>query len=296
MSKLNREMLSDRLYLWGLRARHKPAFHGGLDSPALADHLQVLDVELPELPGSGRVPCEVTTLMGQVRMAVSVQSLAPPTEPVLIFHHDFGDSADEALRRAFRHYDGPALTVIGVEAPFHGTHGEAMSGLVSLMAYLTMLAAPVAVTEKLLEFGHLAQAPVRAVAGFGQGGYISNLHHMIYNSAEVYVPFMAGAAPAEVFLNALPTAGAVRRKPAKLRQLLNFDEAWRAHAHPNVFPVLGSADLINRFDAQARSYGDTPIEVWNASHMETMRHPERLRQKIVRHIRDAMRADNASAA
>lgn len=296
MSKFNRQVLGDQLYLWGLCTRRKPFFFGGLDSPPITEHLRVMDFDMPALPSKGRAEFVVNTLAGPVRAAVHVEALAGPTDPVVIFHHDFGDEPADTVRRTFRNTDGLAMTVLGVEAPFHAHRKEEMTGTAALMAYLTMLSVPVAITQRLLEERVAAQSPFRAVAGFGQGGYVANWHHMLFNSADAYFPFMAGTALADMFLAALPVARAVKRRPQRLRELLNFDSAWKAQTHSNVYPVLGSADLINRFDVQARSYGDTPIEVWNASHLETARHPGRLRDKIVQHLRAQGRVGQSSAA
>ncbi len=95
----------------------------------------------------------------------------------------------------------------------------------------------------------------------GQGGYITNWHHVLYDTADAYIPFMAGAAPAEPFLSTLPTAPAVRRDATRLREMLNFDGQWSNRAQ---------GESLSRSSAAPTS--SIPS---NARPARTARHPSR---------------------
>jgi len=290
MRSIKRQILDDKLYLWRARTLRRPYFHHGLDSPPLAEHLRALELELPRLGRDGRHAFTVTTLFGPIEAAIHVYAYAADA-PVLIYHHSAGEvPATRTVREIFPNPRKSGLSIFVIEAPFHETAGDFKAASSSMMTYLAMQAVAIEVTERLLRSRPIGAAPSRAVAGYGQGGFIANLHHLIYDTAYLYVPFMAGTAPAETFLESLPTAGRARHKPEELRRLLNFDAQWSERAHSNVFPVLGSADVVNRFNTQARSYGDTAIEVWPLSHLAAAKSPSRLRAKIMRHIEEVSAA------
>jgi hypothetical protein len=263
-------------------------FRDGLDTPPLEEHLRVLDFALPELERPGRSEFAAVSLMGEVRAALTLIAASKPGAPVLIYHHEAGELPPTRTAKAmFARGADHGLWVYVVEAPFHDGAKATDLAESSLLAYLSMVAVAVGATQRLIERHAVAQAALRVVAGFGQGGFIANWHHMLYDTADAYIPFMAGTAPAETFLASLPVAASARRNAAHLRDRLNFDLAWRERRHDNVFPVLGMADRINLFDVQAPAYGRTQIEVWNTSHRAAARAPDRLRAKILKHIKRA---------
>jgi hypothetical protein len=289
MRTLRRQIWDDRLFLWHARASRIRYFRDGIDSPPLWEHVRALEFELPKLTKVGRTPFEVTTLAGDVGAAVHVHTPGMPDAPVLIWHHDAGElPPTRTLAQMFPDKSPTDLTIFVVEAPLHDNRdGPRVAGS-SLIVHLAVLAVAVSVTERLLEWPRIANAPLTVVAGLGQGGYIANWHHLLRDTADLYIPFMAGTAEAEQFLSALPTAKAARRRPDHLRELLNFDAKWAERPHGNVFPVLGCGDVINRLEDQARAYGNTPVEVWPVSHSAAAKSAERMRAKIERHIAEAL--------
>ncbi len=281
-------VFQDRMHLWLRQFGSKPFLHGGLDTPPLAEHLRVLDFKLPQLTKPGRAEFHGHSLMGDVRAALVLHTQAAPDAPVLVYHHDTGEvPVWRMIDQMFQRDQEPEITIYVVEAPFHDSARSARDARGSLLAYLTMISVSLAATERLLAQKAVAHAPTRTVAGYGQGGYIANWHHILYDTADAYIPFMAGAAPAEPFLSTLPTAPGVRRDGDRLRELLNFDAEWHTRNHDKVFPVLGSADYINPMESQARSYGATPIEVWGTGHVAAIKQPDRLRAKILKHVHGA---------
>ncbi|MFZ1989030.1 MAG: hypothetical protein WAW96_04590 [Alphaproteobacteria bacterium] len=295
MRTIKRQLMEDRLFLWHARASQKPHFHGGTRSPPLSSHLEALEFELPKLTKPGRVSFKVSTLAGDVTAAIHVHALGAPGSPVLIYHHDTNEfPPTRTLRAMFPAGWNSGLTIYLVEAPFHDARSSTQFATNSVMLHLTMQAVAISVTERLLLSPSVARASIRVVAGFGQGGFIANRHHMMFDSATAYIPFMAGTAEAEPYLSRVPTAKRALRDRGALRALLNFSEAWAERGHRNVFPVLGSADLVNPFDAEMRSYGKTEIEVWALSHQAAKNSPERMRKKILRHIAD-LQAERGAA-
>ena len=285
MRMIKRQLRDDRLFLWHARASRKPHFHDGVKSPPLSAHLDALDFELPKLSKPCRASFEVSTLAGDVTAAIHVLALGAANSPVLIYHHDAGEYPPaQTLRAMFPANSDSGLAIFLIEAPFHDDRSSARIAASSVIIHLAMHAVAIAATERLLQSRRVAEATIRVVAGFGQGGFIVNRHHMIFDSATAYIPFMAGTAEAEPYLSSVPTAKRALRDQQALRELYNFDEAWAERGHRNVFPVLGSADLVNPFNAEMRSYGNTPVEVWASGHLAARKNPERMREKILRHI------------
>lgn len=283
MRPIKRQMMDDRLFLRHARAHRKPLFHGGVKSVPLSAHLEALELALPKLAKPGRFAFEAETLVGEMAAAIHVHALGAAGAPVLIYHHDAGEYPPaQTLRAMFpANFDSP-LSIFLIEAPFHDERSSASVAARSLEIHLAMQAVAIAATERLLQTPRLTEARVRIVAGYGQGGFIANRHHMLFDTASAYIPFMAGAAEAEAFL-ARPVIGkAAARDQELLRKRLNFDADWAERGHGNVFPVLGSADLVSPFQAEMRSYGKTPIEVWATSHLAARKNPERMREKILR--------------
>lgn len=287
MRPIKRQMMDDRFFLWHARAYRKPVFRGGVKSVPLSAHLDALEFELPKLSKPGRMSFEVDTLVGEMVAAIHVHALGSADSPVLIYHHDAGEiPAAQTLRAMFPANLDSKLAIFLVEAPFHDDRSGASIAASSVEIHLAMQAVAIAATERLLRSRRVAEASVRVVAGYGQGGFIANRHHMMFDTATAYIPFMAGTAEAETFLSRPVIDKGVEREQDVLRKLLNFDADWAERGHRNVYPVLGSADLINPFQAEMRSYGTTPIEVWAAGHLAAKKNPERMREKILRAIEE----------
>lgn len=295
MGPIKQQVMDDKFFLWHARAYRKPVFHGGVKSVPLSAHVDTLEFKLPTLSKPGRVSFEVDTQVGEMVAAIHVLAPGTPDSPVLIYHHDASEVPPaQTLRAMFPANSDSKLAIYLIEAPFHDDRKGAGVATSSVEIHLAMQAVAVATTERLLQTQRVADAALRIVAGFGQGGFIANRHHVMFDTATAYIPFMAGAAEAETYLSRPIVDKGVLRDQEILRKLLNFDEAWAERGHRNVFPVLGSADLINPFQAEMRSYGNTPIEVWAASHLAAKKKPERMREKILRtiaEIEDAHKAE-----
>ncbi len=293
MRPIKRQMMDDRFFLWHARACRKPLFNGGVRSVPLSAHLGALEFELPKLSKPGRMAFEVDTQVGEMVAAVHVHALGGADSPVLIYHHDAGEYPPaQTLRAMFPANFDSNLAIFLIEAPFHDDRSGAGVAAMSVEIHLAMQAVAIAATERLLQSRRVAEASLRVVAGYGQGGFIANRHHMMFDTASAYIPFMAGTAEAENFL-VRPTLDKSVDQDV-LRKLLNFESAWADRGHRNVFPVLGSADLVNPFQAEMRSYGRTPIEVWAASHLAAKKSPDRMREKILRTIAEIEDARTAA--
>ncbi|MFC5368117.1 hypothetical protein [Salinirubrum litoreum] len=312
-SVLNRSVLRDRLLLALFRTltAHRPYFRDGVESPPFEAHREAVELDLspldgvderdaPSLDGDGGyegsydVPAE--TLAGSLTAGVRVARWGGVGAPTVVWHHGggeypfdrtfdvaFGDepdgagtaqSADDAL-----HPDVPDdATLLVVRAPGHDRRGGITEVGATLSGYLATMAVAVDLTERLLAWCR----PCRSVvAGYSLGGFVANRHHLAFDSADAYVPVVAGCAHAEIFLSSWPAARSARRRADRLRERLNFADEWADRDHPTVHPVVGLYDCLNRFETQVPSYGDTTPDVWPVGHFEGAVAGDRLRAAVL---------------
>ncbi len=260
-------------------------FRRGHDTPEFAAHLQALGaVSLPPLDRPGEHELTISTLAGELDAGISVLRWHGARAPTVIYHH--GGSEIPSTRTAARIFAPEELTTpvnaIVIRLPFHRSGLEFRGVLADLHAFLSMLAVGVGLTERVLTAAALRESAGTLVAGFSQGGFITNRHHLHCNSADAYLPMMAGTDQGELFLSLFPavTGAAAERVCARL----NFSTAWRTIEHANVFPVLARRDGINPLSLMGPGYGEVDVELWDTSHLAGFDDPARLREAIVRRL------------
>jgi hypothetical protein len=270
---MNRHALVDRLFLAMARAaswRSGQYFRDGFESATFAEHLAESELTLPSL-GAARPGLELVarTRAGELDCGLLIlRRPDDPTAPLLVWNHGGGEIPFErTLARALASGEELGAHVVAVRAPHHRSLADLYAGVATLDRYLAMIAVATRLTECVLRAPELAGARRRVVAGFSLGGFVANRHHLAFDSAQAYVPFMAGTAQAEIFLTSYPAARRAREHPEALRRALDFGAEWRARSHPNVFPVLGRFDRLNRLEVQQPSYGELASEVWESGHI-----------------------------
>jgi hypothetical protein len=310
-SVLNRSVLHDRLLLALFRTltAHRPYFRDGVESPPFETHREAVDLDLSALDGVGErdgssldgrdegsydVPAE--TLAGSLTAGVRVARWGGVGAPTVVWHHGGGEYPfDRTFDVAFGHEPGRAgtaqsadhalhlavpddATLLVVRAPGHDRRGGIAEVGATLSGYLATMAVAVELTERLLARCRPARS---VVAGYSLGGFVANRHHLAFDSADAYVPVVAGCAHAEIFLSSWPAARSARRRADRLRDRLNFADEWTDREHPTVFPVVGLYDCLNRYETQVPSYGDTTPDVWPVGHFEGAEVGDRLREAVL---------------
>jgi len=296
MPVLNPHALADKAFLAPARLRTGEAFSEGAVSPSFDEHLEAIRFDMPPLTDGGAHEFTVESAAGPMEAAYDVLLWADPSAPTVIWHHKGGEVPfDRIARQVFVTSERLIeANVITVRMPFHRSRKEFKSGLAYLSRFIAMMATAVQVTEELLQSPALGRSIHTMVAGYSLGGFVTNRHHLKYNSASSYVPFMAGTAQGEPWLSSLPVAAIARQRPDALRQSLNFQNEWAATEHPNVHPVLGRYDQVCRWDVQRPSYGTTRAAAWGVGHVTGWRSPARIRTKVLRHLFEPETAEAAS--
>jgi hypothetical protein len=188
----------------------------------------------------------------------------------------------------------PANLII-LRAPFHNqATGDYAVKLGDLANFVAMLAVSVTLVQRLVtRLKQQSDQPV-LVTGISLGGWVTNLHRTYFNSADRYLPLLAGAALAELFLTSAYhhlTGRLARENPDKLRQILNFEDAFRQVKEENVYPLLARYDQYIQYDRQKGCYGQQPIQVLEKGHITAAMASDKLRKHLLQHIGQATQPD-----
>ncbi len=279
---MNKHVIGDRLFLALIGIFGKPFFSQSVETGTFDEHLAAISFDLPELPEDDTfLPVPMTGLAGPMEAGLKVICRAGPDAPVVLYHQGGGEIPfDLTARGAFPADRANIATVIAIKTPFQTTQQELSERFVHFNNYVAMIAGVVALTEALIQSPELSAARCKIVAGYSLGGFVSARHHLLYNSADAYVPFVSGTAHAEIFLTTVKATQIARKRPDILRSRLNFAEAWKQTDHANVFPVLGKYDQLNQLKVQGPSYAELPYELWEGGHLFGAKHPHLIREKI----------------
>ncbi|WP_277556175.1 hypothetical protein [Halobaculum limi] len=241
-----------------------------------------MDPDWPAVDGGGTHELAVETLAGTLRTAVSIRAWHGTDAPTLVWHHGGGEYPyDTIFSGTFPDPDTVGANLVVIRAPGHESRLGVQRVGATLSRYLATLAVAVAATEHILD-----EVDGRTiVSGYSLGGFVTNRHHVHHDTADVYVPLMAGTAHGEIFLSSVPAAPAARDRPEYLRRRLNFTDSWGNRDHDHVHPVLGRHDRLNHLGTQRSSYPGVSPAVWPVGHLSGIGAHERIRQTLEPHLR-----------
>jgi hypothetical protein len=269
-------------------------FDRSIQSPTYGEQLERVVLTFPELSGEGQYEVRADTPAGELTPALHVVQWKGKAQPTIIYHHgglerpfDYGHFSKNTFKSIlFSHRHLIRANLVNLRAGFH----ESIGGLtrVRCFHYLEDFVTMLCVSVKLLE-GVVSRArawgsePVLA-SGISLGGWIVNLHRAYFNSADVYVPMLAGAALGDVFVRSayrMMSGRPVRDNPETVRNLLNFEEEYARVTVDNVFPLLALYDRIIEFERQKKCYGSAPVRVLRKGHASCARAQAELRRHIL---------------
>jgi hypothetical protein len=108
------------------------------------------------------------------------------------------------------------------------------------------------------------------VSGISLGGWVVNLHRACFDSADRYVPMLAGTALGATFTSSVYrklTAASARRRPERLREVLDFEDAFAVVEADDCEPLLARYDRIVEYDRQRPGYGGMSATVLDKGHV-----------------------------
>ena len=294
---MNRHILFDKTMLWVFRTFGRPFFERSIHSPDFDTHLRKVSFENKELQGEAMHEFTIRSLGETVGLKVRVVRYCNPTAPLIIYNMGGGEAPfDSTVNRMYQ--EPPDYNVVVIEAPYQRDKKQLEASFDDLNNYVAMLAMTVKMNEHVLQWRQFKDARIRLVSGSSLGGFITNRHHLVYNTADIYAPFVAGTRHGDIFLTVMDQSAVVKSNPQRLKDLLNFEAAWRdnASSHGNVYPQLGRFDQLNRLALQAPSYGDMPIDIWQGGHMYHIIHAGLTRAKLEQLLNNHLKAPFATGA
>ncbi len=265
-------------------------FREGAASKSLAENLQRVSLELPEMDGEGDYDLDASTPVGKLNAGVRLAQWVGGDAPTVIYHHGASETPfDYGFKGIFplQKMDIRANFFL-VRAPFHRSMKEFQAGIRTLANVTAMLAVSVCLIEHLVKYCRARNVNRVLVAGTSLGGFITNLHHIHFNSADVYTPLLAGLAMDDAYLVSVYRKAvdpqARENSSGQIKAVLNFEADFSGKDHRNLFPLLARYDRLIRFERQKESYGECPVSVIKKGHTTGALAYGELRRHILEHL------------
>ncbi|HSX80821.1 MAG TPA: hypothetical protein VLQ80_19905 [Candidatus Saccharimonadia bacterium] len=255
----------DRLHVALLRHILPPVFRHGIDSPPLAAHLAAVRLTLPALTATRHYTVTAHTLIGEVAAGFQVRWGGQPDLPVIVYHHGIAEMPyDKSFRGIFRGSVPAQAHLVAVRAPFHRTWLDLLPGLGSMSHFLAMCAVAVQLGETIRQalLGRGARGSM--VVGTSLGGFLALVHHLMFGTADGYVPLLAGPDLAHVMLDTHYRhflASQALAHPTMLQTLLDWRQAFKASDPRRVLPLLARYDRDMLYAHHAACYAASGIPV-----------------------------------
>lgn len=291
---MNKHIFFDRLAvtLASWIGRKDKYFSASIDSPSYIGHIVNMDLQIPEIKQEGIIELSVNTLNGQLETAFQVVKWMGADFPTIIYHHgnnerpfDYRKQAKNTFKQIIMQAS-PAFeaNLIVVRAPFHsGSLADYRKAMLLLSNFTVMVAVSTLLIEGLISQLKMQSRQAVLLAGVSLGGLVVNLHRTHYNSANAYVPMLAGASPAEIFLQSQYrniTAKHALTHADKLRSVLNFEKDFKKIKQQNVFPLLARYDQYIDYEVQKHSYEGQSLKLCELGHITAVLKTELLRNHL----------------
>jgi hypothetical protein len=271
--------------------KHK-FFSESIESPGFKEFME--DTELSVAPlEEGIHEVETNTTIGKLDPAFYVAQWKGKSHPTIIYHHgnnerpyDFSRFAKNSFKNIFMDSKEPIdANLIAIRAAFHnGSLKDYQKKINHLSHFVGMLSVSVKLIEAIISrLKEEEEASPVLVSGISLGGWVTNLHRSYFNSADAYVPLLAGAALDHLFTDSgyrKMGGRIVRENPEKIKQTLNFENDFQKIKDDNVFPLLGRYDQFIQYERQRKSYLTDNIKVLEASHVTGFLKADKLKSHI----------------
>ena len=267
----------------------KKYFSKNVSSRKVKDWFEVLMLEIPSIDGEGHHRIKVEH-DGCVHVAgIHIDQWQGKDYPTIIYHHGAAEgSYDFSFKRILsKHKSDIKANLIGIQALFNQSNKEFMDSISNLSNYTMMLAASVLMVEQIIKNLRQTSDSKITVTGTSLGGFVTNLHFTYFNSADRYVPLLAGARIGDALMdsaysNVMSEYG--KSHSGDIIEILNFDEDFGKRNQDNLFPLLASYDQIVKYSVQSQDYEKSQLESIPFGHSTGATRYSLLRQHILKHI------------
>lgn len=290
---MNKHIFVDNLtaHVGALVAGKNKFFSQSIDSKPFDQLVNEIEVDIPEITGEGTFELEAATAGGPVGIAFRVEKWMGADYPTLIYHHgnnerpfDYSKNAKNTFRNIFvSAKETFNLNLVVVRAPFHDISLKAYQvKITELENFMTMIAASVKLNEELIRV--LSADQEVFTCGISLGGWVTNLHRSLYNTASAYIPMLAGSFLGELFLQSAYrrlVGSLALENEARIRDLLNFDDSFSLVKTRNIYPLLARYDRFIEYHVQRKSYNGHDVKTIEAGHVTAAISTNELRTHVL---------------
>mgnify|MGYP006278059771 FL=1 len=291
---MNRHALIDRLtvILASIFAGRNKFFSRSMESPSLEDLLENISIPLRSLR-NGITEFSVEAPAGETGPALYVHRFIDCRHPTVIYHHgsgekpfDFGRLSKNTFRDIFMRSDEfHDINLISLRAPFHdGGSRHYARKMTRLSNFTAMLCVSTVIVQSLVKLLHEEGCGNVTVCGTSLGGWVTTLHKAYMDSADTYIPIMAGASLDDLFIGSSYSRLTGRRAledPEKLKAVLDYSEKLSERDLSSVFPLLALHDQYIRYDVQRPCYGERYVTDLDKGHVTALLAVDDIRAHIL---------------
>lgn len=272
-------------------------FSKSIESPSFAELMPLISLKVPKMDGVGIYQVEAETPAGLMNPAFKVQQWLGNDFSTIIYHHGNSERPFKIRRFArntffkiFINTGNPVeANLIALCSPMHTIstkeYQQKLTELINFTASFAVMAK--LVEELVIQIKANSKKPV-IVSGISFGGFVTNLHRAFFDSADTYIPMLAGSSMEKSFLDSgfyELASDLVKDNPEKMKKILNFDKQFIGNTKNNIFPLLGKYDQFIRLDSHLECYENHPVSIIERGHLTTAFSPEMMRDHIVKEIR-----------
>lgn len=278
--------------LMKLVAGNRRLFGKSIESRSFEELVRTIQIKVPVIKGVGLYEVEAQTPQGIMNPAFKVVRWLGNDYPTVIYHHGnsekpfkFRKFARNTFFNVFLNTTVPVeMNLIALCSPMHTIPmSEYKSKLTELGNFISAIAVmPILVENIISQLKPKVTKPI-IVSGISFGGFVTNLHRAFFNTADRYIPLLAGSAMNELFFKSAfkdLASDILLQYPEKIKQMLNFDEPFMKNKDKNLFPLLGRYDQFVNFEIHSRCYEGHPLHVVEKGHVTTAYSAETMRKHI----------------
>ena len=274
-------------------AGKKRFFSENIESPRISELVKTISFDIPKINRVGLYKVEVDTPAGILTPQFKVQKWLGSQYPTYIYHH--GNSERPLKIRPFarntfykifvREKIPVQANLIALVSPLHVMPVGKMQKSYRDIRYITSsLSSTAVLVEQIIGQLRKNGSGKISVCGISLGGFVTNIHRAFFNTADFYIPLLAGAALGEIFIRSdfeALTSDLFKENHNKVRAIMNFDKEFMMVSKRNVFPLLGRFDRFIELETHVKCYGSHPLKIINRGHATAAFSAKTLREHIL---------------
>lgn len=275
-----------------LVAGRRRLFSRNLESPSFQELIRTIELNVPEINGAGHYDAETVTPYGTFRPAFKVVQWLGNDFPTVIYHHGNSEKPFKFRRFArntfFNIFLNTATPVkanlIALASPLHTVPlKEYRSRAGDLRQFIIAIAVMPVLVEKIIsQLKQRVTKPI-IVSGISFGGFVTNLHRAFFNTADTYIPILAGSAMDRLFFDSVFSqivSPVVHENPEKMKDIMNFEKLFMKIPDKNIFPLLGRYDQFVELSVHSRCYEGHTVNIADLGHVTTAYCTQTMREHI----------------